>query len=523
MRSRDALFFGTLGYLLLPNALFLISWLRPEWGWPLAALLGAAVGLGYRNSTLPTGVTTTRRIQIFLALLALGYALILGVGEVGHQKADYDKHNLIFHDLITRPHPVVYENAAYGDPLLCYYLAYYLPTALAAKLAGGVALARWYSLVWGWLGLYLAFRWLHRLFAPHGAWVAGGFLTVSGLDLAVRNFWIWQELLDGSASRYLREYVLALGRGPALKFYVPPHLVFSNGLTQTQLNMPAPFTQFQWAPQHALGAWLAASLVVSEVQEKKSGRWLGLIAAATLLWTPFGAVGLVPLLVWAATRVTWRTFLSWENGLGVALTAVSGIYFLAHGPQQYAGFLFLNLQNGGDWLLYLVFMLAHVGVFATLLFWADRRFGILGDWRAGLLAATLGLLVSSLVFLGKYNDFLMRVSLPSKWLLTALLLYATAELWRRRHRIPALMLTGLLLFSAYYPLRETAISAWNLTREPSVKRGIARATLNFGEADVSRIAPDPKQPGADFAAQYLGSRESVFGEFLMKPTRKPSE
>ena len=64
--------------------------------------------------------------------------------------------------------------------MLCYYVAYYLPTGLLGKLFGlqsGAAL----SLGWGLAGLALAFAWVCRFGRPHGPIVLLLFTLVDSL------------------------------------------------------------------------------------------------------------------------------------------------------------------------------------------------------------------------------------------------------------------------------------------------------------------------------------------------------
>ena len=280
--------------------------------------------------------------------------------------------------------------------------------------------------------------------------------------------------------------------------------------------MPAPFTQLQWAPQHALGGWLSAALVMCQILEYRTSRLIVLVAALTLLWSPFVTIGLLPFLVWAFIKLGWQNFVSSANLVGGLIGLTVTAYYLAHLPQQYFSLLFIHFQNVRDLALYLVFMTGHVGVCGLILYFLKKR-KVLSTERIQLAwCAIIGVILFSLVCMGKYNDFLMRTILPAQWVLLPTLAFGLAELWRRRQWRSLGILGVCLLIGAYYPLRETAISLWNLSRPPQIKRSIVRAVSNFGEADVSRISRDSTAPGTDFAAQYLGRRDSFFGRYLMK-------
>lgn len=145
-----------MGYCLLPVFLFLLLWLRPVAGIPLAVLLALALVpkaqtpvfmhspferlvLGLRTRVQrPTSHTTEENdrtiplsLIVLVALVALLWCVLGGQGGIWFQNGDWDGRNAVFRDLITHDWPVVYE---YDGAALCYYVAHWLPSALVAKL-----------------------------------------------------------------------------------------------------------------------------------------------------------------------------------------------------------------------------------------------------------------------------------------------------------------------------------------------------------------------------------------------------
>ena len=143
-------------YLALPHALFLIGWLR----WWIAASLTLLLAAAWLRR--PAGSrTVTLGGVLFAAGAAFAVLIQSGVGGFGPQDMDWHKHNAVLMDLIRSPWPVVYE--ADGDRMaLVYYVAYYLPAAVAGKLAGWRA-ANLALLAWTWIGLTGVLLWFQAL------------------------------------------------------------------------------------------------------------------------------------------------------------------------------------------------------------------------------------------------------------------------------------------------------------------------------------------------------------------------
>jgi hypothetical protein len=133
----------TVSYLLIPNLIFILTWLNPFW-----ATLGFLVSIyslycfvlatkKCKEDFLVLRVDKIKpRTLIYLAIFTIILGILFSLGNFGWgQSYDYHKHNTIIRELIEKPFPVVYENETrYGilqEPaILGYYMAYYLPTAV---------------------------------------------------------------------------------------------------------------------------------------------------------------------------------------------------------------------------------------------------------------------------------------------------------------------------------------------------------------------------------------------------------
>jgi hypothetical protein len=498
---KDNLFVATMGYLLLPNVVFAIGWLRPAWALPIVVVLLACTCDLARRSTTDTPALS---LGSWCALLAFAgfWAFAAGMGELNAQTNDYLKHNLVLHDLVVESWPVVYRHEGTAGPMLCYYIAYYLPGGLLGKVLGlqHVAAA---SLGWGLLGIALAFAWVCRLGRTCRLAVLGTFMLVDGFCWLPGAHRLVQKLglLAGTVNR---------------EWWHTDSLVerfWSFGGTQTRLFFQSQPAVLVWSPQHALGAWLATACVLRSLLEVQPARHAVLANAAVLLWSPLVGVGLVPFTVSACLRDRQGS-VSWPNAIGGAALALPiGLYFLSHDPQEFAGVLFTTFSGVMDWMRYLLFLLLAVGILWGGAWLLQRRSELPSAvlWRL-LCLASLTLVATTFVYLGKYNDWVTRVSLPALFVFDLTLASAAVELWRRgarlRHR---LAFSLLLLASAERTVKTFALAPFGRLAGQGINTTIATAR-RYAEG----LAALPRTAAFDLAGQYLGSLDSFFGRNLMK-------
>lgn len=499
---RDSLFVATLGYLLLPNAIFALGWLRLAWAVPLVALIVVAVTDAARRSFTDTPPLSAR-LWILVGGLAVFWAIAGGIGELNVQTWDYLKHNLVFHDLITRSWPISYRGASGGDSILCYYLAYYLPTGVLGKLLG-IRWAAMASLAWGLGGLLLAFAWVARLGRPRGGWVLVLFTLVDGFSWMPGLYSLAQKigLLAGAPDRdwwYTNNFA--------------EHF-FTFAGPQTRLIFQAEPAALIWVPQHTLGAWLGAACVMRSLLEGQPARYVLVANAAAALWSPFVALGLLPFTAAACVR-DWRSNLAWRRTAPAAALALTvALYFQAHGPQQFAGLLFSTFSAPADWLRYTLFLALTVGIFWLAVGFVRRRLGLVTEpeWHA-LSLASLTLVATTLIYLGKYDDWAMRVSMPALFVVHLVVAVAATRLWWSGAPFRARLAFALLILaSAERSLKTYVLAPFGRVGDQAIQTTIATATRY-----EDSVADLPRTPEFDTAAQYLGSRDTIFGRYLMRP------
>lgn len=146
-------------YMALPTILFLLGWIRPLFSVPAAAAVAAAAVLLGATIPAPTLHFTRRQMAIYLCVLALSLLWLLAGGMTGitSQHADFVVRNPIYETLIRCDWPLV---DAGGRPFI-YYLAFWLPPALACKCfsCSDIFIINYVLTAWTGLGLAMAAAW----------------------------------------------------------------------------------------------------------------------------------------------------------------------------------------------------------------------------------------------------------------------------------------------------------------------------------------------------------------------------
>ncbi len=264
-------------------------------------------------------------LALFLLLPALALHGLSGIGGWGSGDPDWFKHDAVLRDLCTHPWPVIYRPGGNGsEPLfLIYYVAWYLPAAAVGALTQNWEVAQAALTLWTLLGTLLAGSWLVVFARGRVGLAALIFFLFSGLDV----------LGKGSVNAFLR-LPLDFGDWNDIEWWAQ--------FAQYASNAAA----FFWAPQHALGGWLPAALVVDAFWRRPDGEDAGLtktwifLSALVPLWTPFAAVGLAPILLatlWVSWRQRggggqrrfWRDLASLPNVAGALALLALVVYFAA--------------------------------------------------------------------------------------------------------------------------------------------------------------------------------------------------
>lgn len=264
-------------YMALPTILFLLGWVRPLFSVPAAAAVAAAAVLLGATIPAPTLHFTRRQMAIYLCVLALSLLWLLAGGMTGitSQHADFVVRNPIYETLIRCDWPLV---DAGGRPFI-YYLAFWLPPALACKCfsCSDIFIINYVLTAWTGLGLALTLTVLWSKFR-----------TATLLFLLLL---IFQGPLDGIVRWGLHLFHL---QGPLAHELYLTVLAFFGGVPPTM--------QLHNTFHHTTLLWLFLSMAAAWDIPPKNQLFL---ASLCLLASPIGSLG---LLVFIAVSTLIRRF-----------------------------------------------------------------------------------------------------------------------------------------------------------------------------------------------------------------------
>lgn len=454
-------------YLVLPLVVWLLGWFHWWLGIPVAAALVA----GLWRTMSGSWRISVRPATLVLLLMAIAWVMLTAAGGFFDvRNPDWIKHRSVLTDLALRDWPVRLPDPltaflsgnghAEPDALLRYYLGWYVVPALAGHWFG-IAALNWAVPVWTWGGVALLVLLFTRRFARIGPAIVAVVVLgcFSGMDY-LRVLLLSGEAVPLPYNRHLEANALLLDAIPAPQGG-PPRIQYSSNTTA-----------LMWVPTHFLASGLCTMLLL---QLRRQPRFLassGVVFAACLFWSPFVAIGLVPLIIVTLMDNGLRPFLRWQNILCAAPLVLLLVVFLVGGTSDIPHGWLWSKSDWGElayWaeLAYklAIFYLAEFLILALLLWrcqpqvWRERPF----------VASVAALIVLPAYTFGYYNDLVMRASLPSLMVLCWYCAQAVSSLdlptWRRngaaertpstpRRMVSKGVLLASLIIGAITPLHE---------------------------------------------------------------------
>ena len=298
---------ASLVYLTLPFFIFVFGWVRPAFALPIGALALASLVLSSRKSVAGDDAKAAlaepaapgqREALVFGGLLALVVFLVAfsGAGGYSFQYADYLRHNAILRDLVEQSWPLAYSRTGLRDEpgFLALYLANSLPPGLVGRLWGWAA-ANHFSFLWTVAGVFLAVCAFLRVIDARSFRWGAFFLFFGGLDIVGRTIvlgWYW----DGTAplANWMVEY--SLSSSPEVRQVMGRVFWF----------YPSNLNMVYYAPQHVLGSWLCISLILHDALRRGTCERAVFAWSATLLWSAFAFVGMLPFVLVAVVKTRGR-------------------------------------------------------------------------------------------------------------------------------------------------------------------------------------------------------------------------
>jgi hypothetical protein len=384
-----ALDYAALVYLALPLGVFFAGFI--VWVIALPALVVIAASF-WRLRPERLAISRDEILRsLWVAVLALLFLWVCAYLPPLGKTLDWFKHFALINELARHPWPPVNEET---NTFLRYTLAYYFFPAIAARLFGEPVIETAVFLE-TWIGLWLILMLLLAKIRPaRPVLFLSFFLLFGGLTLVG-----W--LASGAHSPLLASKEWWAGRD--YLFAYESHA-----------------TLFLWVPQHALAGLLGILLLLPSSERAPVPATLGLLLPATLLWSPFAALGLVPFALAAGKKILRKAALDPGNILCALVVGLPLCVYLQAGAE--------GIPHGFNWdqpgftiRIYLVFILLQVGFYLIALAFID--FSRLRNPAVVIVV----LLLLPLYRVGLYNDFTMRTCIPAIGLLAIAVASALTE------------------------------------------------------------------------------------------------
>ena len=345
-REHDAAFTLALLYIALPCLVFLLAFVRPLLGVPLAAALAFAL----LRAAAP--VRWQPGLRGFAVPLLAAAALVALVGVyTGHAAYDWIKHWALINEIARNDWPVRIELQG-EQKYLRFYLAAYLVPALLHKASGmsiAAATAAWYL-----PGFMLVLRlaagpWLRRS-AWTGAAAIALLLMLGGADALA------EQGLRAMVDQPLPVWLGVHYEGWAQRVFLVP------------LQFASVLTNLAWVPHQSIPVFVVAAMVVGDHGAQRLER-LVLAYGLMALWSPYGMIALLPLVLYR-TLPHWRQAFSIPLGAAIlagGAFALLTISYLATEMPQAGMCVSCAPQNLMEFTSYVPFLLVELLPFALIL------------------------------------------------------------------------------------------------------------------------------------------------------------
>lgn len=495
-------------YLALPVLIFIGGYLRWTIALPVMACLIFALICAcktasslHQEKTLPLSVWW----MAAMALIMLLWTYLGGLNGLFYQSADWPWRNAIFHDLVEKPWPVVYDEK--GSALV-YYIGFWMPAALAGKIVGALTnsvvlawrIARMALWTWTSLGMLL----IALLLMVHIQ--ANGFKKQL-IALLVLIFFSGMDILGASYADRM-ERVL------------DPEILHLEWWTIDGKQYSSITTCLYWVFNQSVIPWLA---VLCFLMEKDARNYL-FLGIACLCCGPLPFVGLVICMLIRFAEDLARNIrrkqisdsikaaFSLPNILLLAaLLPVFGVFFLSN--------LSVTRTTAGDLPLFesireyftrdfLMFFLLDAGIYLALVWKENRK-----DWL--FYGISLSLFLIPNFHIGASEDFCMRASIPGMFILLtycARRMISLADFRRPAFpgRLRAALLVCCLLIGAATPAVEIYRGIYHVVQEKTIRL----AQDPFGTIEILEEANN-------FTASDY--QETIFFKYLAKPSVPKNE
>lgn len=471
-------------YLYIPILLFLVFWIKPIISVPVILISIYSLVLCIKNIDDEDYLDIRgykKKILIIIGVIFI-WVLLSGIGGfVWQNRNDHMFRNAIFFDLFSYDWPPTHIDES-SIVYLCYYIGYWLPSALISKVLGYVSIGYCVQFLWGFLGVILAFLLVSKWLKTINYFTIILLIFFSGLDvlITIKSAFVVNDI------RYITN-TLSQFEHIELQLYL--------------FNSSSNTTLLFWLYNQAIPFWVGFMLIILQ---QKNNKILFFTYSLLILFAPFPTLALIPAIIFflimnnGKCLKTMQTIISFirnsisvENIAGLSLIIIISIYYASNISANKFTFLSFSLKNVLKFSIYLVI---EYGIYILFVYKRLRK-----DYFFFILFITM--IGCSFVLMGNNYDFAWRTCIPCAFYLMLIVMKEFIEMSQNTWKFKMLIL--VLFVGSLTPMME-----------------IFRTITQTLKHEESYLSDNLKSTFDDNAAygNFIGSNNSFFYKYVM---RKP--
>ena len=483
-------------YIFLPSMLFFATWFKPIYALIFTALSIVGIYLSYKNDTPLIKLEKDKKTIIsllFVLFIIVTVVLTSGIGSSIAQYPDHLYRNAVFKTLIDHEWPVALSLNG-TSKVMTYYIGYWLPAALVAKVSS-YQMGFLFLQIWAVIGLWFIYRLIVDEKKKVRIWFLIVFLLFGGADYIGYVF--------------IGKIFNQVGNSYEWWAY--------------NFNYPGFFTQLFWAYNQVIYGLIIHQMIMRQ----KCNKNILFIWMASLINSPFPAIGMIPFAVYRAIKNSddnkinfikaVTDSISIQNVIGLVLSVVCLIYLSSNlniirymSNSDIAGNV-ISLSNEYlkdlstttfgpyQWTTklynYLWFVLLEFGLYYIVLY---KKFNNNSFYWLTLVV----LLLCPLIEIGGWIDFCMRGSIPALYCLYMMLTDSLEDYLENKNYLLFACLILLLAISSL-TCKETLVGVMQPTAQ-AFYEGKTLETESFSEEYIFK------------ANNFFGTTDSIFYKYFAK-------
>ena len=319
-------------YLFSSLAIFLLGNVKLIISIPIVCILLIALVKAMKNAPImKLNLFANKKKLIFIFMLIIFWVFFSGVGGFIWQNMD----------LVNKSWPVIENGKA-----LCYYLGFYLPSALVGKILGLQA-GYLFQCIWAILGISIAFVMLCEYLNKVRIRNIFIFIFFSGLDVFL--YWIFSGFSFG---QLMNNIIFGAHLELATEYF----------------NSSSNTTLLFWLYNQIVPFWVGMMLLLQQ-KNSKSVVW---IYSLMLLYSPFPLVALAPVIVYFIFKndteekikekiviknivIKIKNACTFENIAAIFIIVLVGLFFKSNLATGKIGFLKINATVIFKYICYIFF------------------------------------------------------------------------------------------------------------------------------------------------------------------------